>query len=124
MLDTPGILWPHIESIEDGLHLAATGAMAQGSYEPIQTASFVIEVLRTRYRDLLEKRYGIDSATHDNEAIIAETGRQRGLLRKGGVVDLEASAQLVLRELQQGRLGRITLQTPPRVSDATSASPS
>ena len=38
--------------------------------------------------------------------------RARGLLQKGGVLDLERAAEVFLRELRAGKLGRISFETP------------
>ncbi|MCL1805236.1 MAG: ribosome biogenesis GTPase YlqF [Clostridiales bacterium] len=46
-------------------------------------------------------------------AILEAVGRRRGFLRKGGVVERDKTAVMLLDELRGGRLGRVTLDEPP-----------
>lgn len=39
-------------------------------------------------------------------------GRNRGLLKKGGIVDTYRMSEILINELRSGTLGRITLETP------------
>jgi ribosome biogenesis GTPase A len=40
-------------------------------------------------------------------------GRRRGCLVKGGEVDQDKAAGILLNELRAGQIGRISLQKPP-----------
>ena len=42
----------------------------------------------------------------------ASVGRRRGCLVKGGGLDLEKAAQILLQDYRDGALGRISLETP------------
>ena len=46
-------------------------------------------------------------------AILEAVGKRRGFLRKGGVVERDKTAVMLLDELRGGRLGRVTLDEPP-----------
>jgi ribosome biogenesis GTPase A len=46
-------------------------------------------------------------------AILESIGKRRGFLRKGGVVEREKVAVMLLDELRGGKLGRITWDEPP-----------
>ena len=46
-------------------------------------------------------------------AMLEAIGRRRGLLRKGGVVEMDKAAVILLDELRGGKLGRITWDEPP-----------
>ena len=48
--------------------------------------------------------YGIDVAD-DVEKFIEELGKKKGFLGKGGVVDVDRTARLILRDWQEGRIG-------------------
>lgn len=45
-------------------------------------------------------------------AILEAIGRRRGLLRKGGIVERDKTAVILLDELRGGKLGRITWEEP------------
>ena len=51
----------------------------------------------------IAKFYGIDFGD-DSEVLIDELGRKRGFLGKGGVVDEDRTARLVLRDWQEGKI--------------------
>jgi len=51
-------------------------------------------------------------AGFDGHAILAEIAARRGGLRPGGEVDLHRGAEVLLHELRDGKLGRLTLETP------------
>ncbi|MDN6179823.1 MAG: ribosome biogenesis GTPase YlqF [Halomonas subglaciescola] len=51
-------------------------------------------------------------AGFDGYAILTEIARKRGGLRAGGGVDLHRGAEVLLHELRDGKLGRLTLETP------------
>ena len=46
-------------------------------------------------------------------AILESVGRRRGFLRKGGAVERDKAAVMLLDELRGGKLGRITWDEPP-----------
>lgn len=54
-------------------------------------------------RRLIEGFYGID-AGGDVEVLIEELGKKKGFLGKGGVVDVDRTARLILRDWQLGRI--------------------
>ena len=45
-------------------------------------------------------------------------GRKRGMLQSGGVVNTERAAIMLLDEFRGGKLGRITLEKPPKFTPA------
>ena len=51
-------------------------------------------------------------AGFDGQAIVKEIAGKRGGLRPGGEVDLHRGAEVLLHELRDGKLGRLTLETP------------
>jgi len=44
-------------------------------------------------------------------------GRRRGFLRKGGIVEPDKTAVMLLDELRGGKLGRITWDEPPSAAE-------
>lgn len=48
----------------------------------------------------------------DGDALLDTIARKRGGLKAGGVVDMHRGAEVLLHELRQGVLGRITLELP------------
>ena len=115
LLDTPGILWPKFENADVALHLAFTGAIRDEVYDIVDAAEKLLSTLCADYKDFVVARYGdITDDTGDRSAypFLERTGKRRGFLLKGGVIDLERAAAIVLDEFRAARIGRITLETP------------
>ncbi len=110
--DTPGFLWPRLSPPVCGYRLATTGAISDRVVEAEQIADFAVKFLAKRYPDRLLERYDLTELPDGSAAIVEAIGRRRGCLRKGGIVDLERAANILLRDLGSGALGRISLETP------------
>lgn len=112
LLDTPGVLWPKFEE-EVGLNLAFTGAIKDEIMDKETLALKLIEKLRDISPSSIEERYKLsdirDMASID---IMDEIGRKRGALMRGGYIDYEKVAGIILDEFRKGILGRITLEVP------------
>ncbi|MBE3554437.1 MAG: ribosome biogenesis GTPase YlqF, partial [Thermicanus sp.] len=112
LLDTPGILWPKFEEERVGYLLAATGAIRDEILDIYDVALFTLKIMKERYEKRLVERYGLEEGASDPLQILEEIGRKRGILRRGGEVDMERSADLFLKELRSGKLGPISLESP------------
>ncbi|GAB2725686.1 ribosome biogenesis GTPase YlqF [Halomonas garicola] len=153
LTDTPGVLWPKIEDQASAYRLAASGAIRDTAIEYTDIAIVTCAELARRYPEALRARYklkelpayaaetpgSVDSdgperpdflalAGFDGHAILSEIARKRGGLRAGGVADLHRGAEVLLHELRDGKLGRLTLETPadipaPEAPDASNPTP-
>lgn len=112
--DTPGMLWPKIEHPIDGLMLAASHAVGVNAYIDEEVATFLSGFLLEQYPALLTARYGFATASLDAVAVIEAVAKKRGCLLKGkgGQLDLEKAAAILLTDYRSGALGRISLETP------------
>ena len=113
LLDTPGILWPRFESQEVGELLAITGAIKQEVFDTETLAANLMLRLREFYPDSLKARYKMEASPEANGFELLETGaRKRGFLISGGEADTERMAVTLLREVHEGKLGRLSLEKP------------
>ncbi|MBA4547462.1 ribosome biogenesis GTPase YlqF [Thermoactinomyces intermedius] len=112
LLDTPGILWPKFDDPVTGLRLAASGAIKETILPIDEVALYVLNYLKERYPDRLKKRYKLEQTEQDGVALMEEIGKKRGCLLRGGEIDYEKVAELLLHELRAGRLGRISFEFP------------
>lgn len=112
MVDTPGILWPKLEGPGVGEKLALSGAIKDTATDYADTAVNAIRWLNARYPDAIHNRYKLDGRPGDPVEILQAIGRKRGCLVAGGEVDLSRAAELLVRELRGGQLGRISLEIP------------
>ena len=112
LTDTPGMMWPKIDHDSDGFMLAACHAIGRNAVIDEEVAEFLAGVLLSRYPQALANRYKLDPAKTDAWGVVEEVGRRRGCLVKGGGMDLEKAAQILLNDFRAGALGRISLETP------------
>ena len=110
--DTPGLMWPKIEHDADGYMLAASHAIGANEVMEEEVAAFLANILLARYPALLAARYGFALEGLDGPGLLEAIARRRGCLSRGGGVDLEKAALILLDDYRSGRLGRISLETP------------
>ena len=108
LLDTPGILWSKIKDYDRGYILASFSSIKEEVARPIDVAVYILRKLEELYPDLLKERYGIDSLTDTLEEEFEVIGRLRGALQRGGVADYLKVATIIIKDLQEGRIGKIT----------------
>lgn len=111
LLDTPGILWPKFEDELVGYRLAALGTIKDQLLSMQDITAFVITYMQQHYPDLLKERYQIAPDMEDMWEIFEIIGKQRGCLESGGNVNFDKVADVVIRDLRTGKLGRITLES-------------
>lgn len=124
LLDTPGVLWPKIDTPEQGLRLAVSGAIKEHIYDVEEAAAFFVAYASKQYPALLCQRYQLDviepiiwtdiqTVWPQVQPLFQAIGKRRGMLIKGGEVDVERVARMLVKEVQEGLLGRITFEWPP-----------
>ncbi|MFZ2540455.1 MAG: ribosome biogenesis GTPase YlqF [Gallionella sp.] len=114
LTDSPGLMWPKIEHQSDGLMLAAIHAIGRNAVIEEEIAVFLASTLLARYPEQLAGRYGLNVEGLDGVGAIETIAKKRGCLLKGkgGKPDLERAAMIFLTEFRNGKLGRISLETP------------
>ncbi len=112
LLDTPGFLWPKLSPPACGYRLAISGAIADTAVDYLDMAMFAARWLLTDYPDALRERYNLDDLPDQPHALLDAIAARRGCVRKGGVVDLQKVSELLIREIRQGRLGRLSFERP------------
>ncbi|HED24063.1 MAG TPA: ribosome biogenesis GTPase YlqF [Firmicutes bacterium] len=112
LLDTPGILQPRITA-DSGYPLAAVGAISAGRYDLQNTAFWLINCFQEKGKfDLMQKRYpGIKEK--ERACLLEDIARSLGYLQSAGKLDLDRAAASLLRDFQEGALGRVTLEEVP-----------
>ncbi len=114
LVDTPGMTWPKIEHDADGFMLAASHAIGRNAVIDEEVAIFLAGILLQRYPALLKARYGFALEGLDATGVVEAVARKRGCILKGrgGELDLEKAAMILLTDYRSGTLGRISLETP------------
>lgn len=114
LLDTPGLLWPKFEDEEVGLHIAMIGSLNDEIVDKKTLAWHLIREILLLKPEALLKRYGIENASAstvcDANDILTEIAVNRGLLKSGGVPDIDRASGMLLTEFRSGKLGPLTLE--------------
>ncbi|WP_329384355.1 ribosome biogenesis GTPase YlqF [Anaerofustis butyriciformans] len=108
LLDTPGVLPPKFENLEDGVCLASIGSVKDTILDREELCLKLIEFLIERYPDKLKERYKLENVEKMPIEVYEDIGRKRGFLLKGGEIDYLRTAVTVLDEFKNGLIGRIS----------------
>jgi ribosome biogenesis GTPase A len=118
LLDTPGMLWPKFEDPAVGERLACTGAVRDEILDLEELASHLMAYLGEHYPQALLERYKTAVEPDDTGwTLLEKAGRKRGFVVRGGEVDTERMARILLDEFRGGKLGRFTLELPEDIAD-------
>ena len=109
LLDSPGILWPKLENEEESYNLASFSAIKEEILPKGKVACYILDTMYKKYKDNLKERYGIDAFDIDDVIPTYDIiGKKRGCLIKGGEVDYDKVSNLIINDLKEGRLGKVT----------------
>lgn len=115
LLDMPGVLWPKFGDRVIGENLAVTGAIKDAVLQVEEVAMILCLRLREYYPELFYSRYKItpeEGASADAYDLFCLVGRRRNLLIRGGEIDEKRTAEMLLDEFRNAKIGRISLERP------------
>lgn len=112
LLDTPGILWPKFEDEQVALKLAFCRAIKDEVLDVDTLGLKLIEKLMEIEPEKLKERYKLEELGETPIETMDMIGIKRGLILKRNELDYTRIATTVLNEFRDGKLGRITLETP------------
>ena len=109
LLDSPGVLWPKIDDDERAHILASFSSIKEEILNLDDIAIFILKKLYEYYPEQLNERYGLTSLDEDFIDAYETIGKRRGSLSKGGEVDYDRVSNIIIRDLNNGYFGGITL---------------
>lgn len=115
LLDTPGILWPDIETKTHELLLGLLNIMSEDVLSAQLLCTYLVWCWRRQDYPIDWTRFGCEKPPRQPSEFLENFARSRGFLRQGGAYDLERAAVTLLRDFRSGALGKITLEMPPAV---------
>ena len=115
LLDMPGVLWKKFDSRTIASNLAFIGSIKDDILDVEELAMNLLDEVRQNYPDLVASRYKLDAETLalPPYELLEAIGRRRGLLVRGGEVNTERCAVMLVDEFRACKWGRITLERPP-----------
>ena len=108
LLDTPGILWPNLTENNSGIKLALIGCIKEDILPRYDLVKYALDYLNENYSEVLFKKYNIEFV--DSNDYLEKFAVSKGHLLKNKETDIERSASLILNDLKNGRIGRITIE--------------
>ena len=108
LMDTPGILWPKLET---GRRLFAWLLQVRSRkevYDFYAVAGKLVRWLAENRPEALREALQTGPAAVRAGELLEAVGAARGYYLSGGVVDTIKSARTVLKEFREGRLGQYT----------------
>lgn len=118
VMDTPGMLWPKLGDPMAATRLAYIGTISDAVYDQEALCIHLLEDLMRVLPQSTAQRYKIKDLQAGGNGLLEEVCRGRGFLMRGGVYDLERACAVVLDEFREGKVGRITLESPPAAQDS------
>ena len=112
LLDTPGILWPRFDNQEVGRNLAFIGSMNDEILQKTELVMDLLAWLMVHYKKELAERYQISEEPETPLQVYEHICENRKCYKKGGEIDYEKGASLLLDDFRSGKIGRITLERP------------
>jgi len=115
LLDTPGVIWPSIKNKCHELLLTLLGNIKDEIVGTYLVAQYLcLQLQESGKADALAGLVGSNIDGSDPEATLAALAQRRNFLLPGGVPDLERAAIALIKEFRDGRLGRVSLETPAK----------
>ena len=114
IMDTAGVLWPKLDEDMAGIKLAIAGNIKNEVVDSEQTAFQFIDLIKEneKYMTYLKARYKLEDGAENSTtlSVIEQIGMSRGILEKGGMVDVERTCVMLLEEYRSGKIGKISLE--------------
>ena len=103
LLDTPGVMSDEDAAASQMSNLKKHAMIGVRTYDSTKNPEFVVAQIMAENPGLFEKNYNIN-AEGDSEILLEQLGKKRNLLRKGGEVDMDRIARIVLKDWQSGKI--------------------
>ena len=109
LLDSPGILWPKIENQQHAYNLASLSSIKEEIVDPSALSLHILKTMYHLYPENLKERYGIEAIDfEDITSTLDKIAIKRGALLKGGEKDYDKVYSIIIRDLKENLLGKIT----------------
>jgi len=112
LLDTPGVLYPKLFNKELINKLILIGSLKAEDVEMDEAISYAFEFLKKEYPSLLDDIVKQWNNLENSYKFIEKFCEKRNLVKKGGLIDYERGRNIFLKELSEGKYGRITYEVP------------
>lgn len=102
LVDSPGVIPEDHYSVTDKEKIAKHSLAGGKSYTQMKEPDMVVVELFKKNKERLNEFYETEAESADE--LIEEVGKQKGFLKKGGVVNEDSAAREILRAWQMGEI--------------------
>ncbi len=115
LVDVPGLLWPRFENNRVASNIAFIGSINDDIISKEELAAHLLQELSALKGNGLCERFKLKEEVLELPMyeLLEAIGRRRGMLIRGGEVDLERTSIMVIDEFRAAKFGRITLEQSP-----------
>lgn len=110
LLDSPGVLYPDFSDQKKALKLALLGSIKDEVVDVTELALESLEFFRADRPEDLKARYKLDSVDGDINELFETIGKKRGIVARGGELDTERIARVIISDYRKGYLGKMPLE--------------
>lgn len=103
IIDTPGVIAKEDAPATEKENIVRSVKIGIKTYDRVKNPLFVVAKLMRNFPGVFDKYYQYDSG-NDPEKLIEHLGKQHNLLAKGGIIDSDRTARLILKDWQTGKI--------------------
>ena len=117
LVDTPGMMWPKIDSDNAGLKLALSGTIGKNAFDAEEVAWYALGWLAKFYPTVIATRYKLKDLEAHPDELFERAARSLGCVQSGNRIDGQKAAERILTDFRGGVLGRVSLERPDDALD-------
>lgn len=103
VIDTPGVIADADSPATEKEDLVKSTKIGIKTYDRVKNPVFIIATLMREHPNVLDAYYKIET-NNDPELLIETLGKKHNFLVKGGAIDYERTARLILKDWQEGKI--------------------
>lgn len=111
LLDSPGVLYPDFKDQEKAMRLALIGSVKEDVVDVSELALEAIKYFLAEHPEELINRYKVNDVNDKSPLeVMEEIGKKRGVVMRGGELDYERIAKIIISDFRKGYLGKYPLE--------------
>ena len=118
IMDSPGLLWPRLDDQLAARRLCYLGTLRDEIIDLESLAMHLLDDLADLTPETLISRFHVRDASLRGIELLDQACLGRGWLMRGNQLDYDRGSKIILDEFREGKLGRITLETPASFAEA------
>lgn len=103
LIDSPGVIPEEEYSHSDIEKISKHAKVGARDYSKVKDPEIAVFELMKDYSKAIEKFYGVNIGG-DSEELIELVGKNKGFMKRGGKVNEDKTARLILKDWQEGRI--------------------